>query len=1053
MFEARPSQDPPQRLIRASAGAGKTYQLTRHTLDLLRRGASIDSILATTFTRKAAGEILGRLIQALIEEAHPTQPPAEVKPGRPPAEMLDGLVERLHRVGVSTIDSFFHRLGGGFHLELGLPLEPRLIEEGSPEATRLRRQAIEAVLADAAVDDERFVALLNLLRRLHHGGESRSVTDAIDGIVLDHAELYRAAPQRDVWGRLVLDELMSEAQVNAALERWLDLESHLPTTAKGTPRKHWQTNWQKVVACVQQRQWDGLAEVGLIKKLMAGELRFDGTDIDEPWLSATQVWCEQLQAVMLERVQRQTLATFELMQLFDQQYEQLRHRSGVMLFGDMAHRLGAGLIGALSDDRRQLLQEIYCRLDATVTHLSLDEFQDTSLDQWRVLEPFVEEIGATADGSRSLFVVGDTKQAIYGWRGGCVELFDQVQVAAPGMEEESLAESWRSSQSVLDAVNEIFPALPRCGALLDESNPADTVAAKLWADAFEPHRAAKDLPGYVCFECSPLADDDAEPSREEGGEDDGFELPSSHERHVAERIAELHRQLGGRSIDVLTRGNRMVQRLLYELKKMGLPASGEGGNPIADEPAVAAVLSAMQMADHPRAMLRRGGARQASASAFHALNSPIGRVIGLDRIDDAGEVAQRIRRQLLEHGYAATVGQWVQQLAGDCDSAGLGKLTKLVELAEQYDQSLPPGSSTVLRPGRFVDFVEGTRVEEPDPSPIRVMTIHRSKGLEFDAVVLPELDAELTNRFGTLTYRPEPTGPIDAVFRGVRREHLAIDPALERAYLQARMRQRQEDFCLLYVAMTRARQGLHLIVKHAETPRLSKLRFAAILRDVWGDPEDEPITRGDTGWAGPPAGREAAEAPRHLELRLSKETHAKRHRPTVSPSQLHGHGGVSVRDLLALQPAAALQRGNEIHAAMEAIDYLTPEIEAAAEPGIAKMLDRPAVRRALSRRFDREELWRERPFVVTAAGRLIRGIFDRVAIAVDDDGRPIAAHLTDFKSDRLDAQDPQAVARRVAIYRPQIQAYRQSLEKLLKLDAGQITAELLFVDIGQAVAI
>ena len=74
---------------------------------------------------------------------------------------------------------------------------------------------------------------------------------------------------------------------------------------------------------------------------------------------------------------------------------------------------------------------MYFRLDAAVTHLLLDEFQDTSLEQWQVLSPFAEEVAAHADGGRELLVVGDTKQAIYGWRGGCVELFDVVEAMVP----------------------------------------------------------------------------------------------------------------------------------------------------------------------------------------------------------------------------------------------------------------------------------------------------------------------------------------------------------------------------------------------------------------------------------------------------------------------------------------------------------------------------------------------------------------------------------------------------------------------------------------------
>ena len=129
-----------QRLIRASAGAGKTYRLTHHYLDLLRRGASVESILATTFTRKAAGEILGRLVRTLCEEAEDGAKSNRTHDPRLKSspELLDAVTRQLHRIGVATIDGFFHRLGSGFRFELDLPLEPRLIEEGSAEAAALR---------------------------------------------------------------------------------------------------------------------------------------------------------------------------------------------------------------------------------------------------------------------------------------------------------------------------------------------------------------------------------------------------------------------------------------------------------------------------------------------------------------------------------------------------------------------------------------------------------------------------------------------------------------------------------------------------------------------------------------------------------------------------------------------------------------------------------------------------------------------------------------------------------------------------------------------------
>ena len=209
----------PHKLIRASAGSGKTHALTSRYLSLLRRGAAVDSILATTFTRKAAGEILGRVVTRLLKA---TRGEPDAGPGSPPlmpadeaAALLHRLAERLHRVNISTIDSFFHRLGQAFRMELDLPLEPRLIDEGSAEAEALRREAIEAVLAEAATDDEAFVALLDLLRRLDHGKAGRSVTDAIERIVRDHAEVYRQAPDRAVWTALEVPPMPEDDELRA----------------------------------------------------------------------------------------------------------------------------------------------------------------------------------------------------------------------------------------------------------------------------------------------------------------------------------------------------------------------------------------------------------------------------------------------------------------------------------------------------------------------------------------------------------------------------------------------------------------------------------------------------------------------------------------------------------------------------------------------------------------------------------------------------------------------------------------------------------------------
>ena len=138
-------------LIRASAGTGKTFQLSNRFLRLLINGASVDHILSSTFTRKAAGEILDRIVARLAEAALSPNKCAEL------AEHLDRdisqtdclehlqtLINRLHRLRIGTLDSFYAQVASSFCLELGLPPGWRIVEDLHDKD--LRNEAIELVL-------------------------------------------------------------------------------------------------------------------------------------------------------------------------------------------------------------------------------------------------------------------------------------------------------------------------------------------------------------------------------------------------------------------------------------------------------------------------------------------------------------------------------------------------------------------------------------------------------------------------------------------------------------------------------------------------------------------------------------------------------------------------------------------------------------------------------------------------------------------------------------------------------------------------------------------
>ena len=159
----------PRDLVLASAGTGKTYTLSTRIIALLLRGAPPESLLASTFTRKAAGEILGRVLSRLavavldpdqarrlaqevalevaLEAPNPENVPGGDEACRIFSQLLRGLVRELHRINVGTLDSFFVRIAGSFAGDLGMP--PDWVISDEPTARRLESEALQEVLAGA----------------------------------------------------------------------------------------------------------------------------------------------------------------------------------------------------------------------------------------------------------------------------------------------------------------------------------------------------------------------------------------------------------------------------------------------------------------------------------------------------------------------------------------------------------------------------------------------------------------------------------------------------------------------------------------------------------------------------------------------------------------------------------------------------------------------------------------------------------------------------------------------------------------------------------------
>lgn len=950
---ASASQSPfPHVVIRASAGTGKTFQLSNRFLALAAANHPPDQILATTFARKAAGEILDRVLLRLAEAADDPEKLADLKshlklPSLDASQcirLLRTLIDRLHRLQISTLDSFFIQIASSFSLELGLPAGWRIVE--AIEDEQIRCEAIQQVLRDHPLADTS-----QLVRLLGKGEAMRSITEELSEIVAAMYEVYReTATSADVWQRVPQHKVLSDEALETALRA---LES-LPQLDGTQLNKARASDFGKAAA----GDWAGFIAKGLACPLLAGSDKYSRQTIPPEFAAVYRPLLDHARAVLVNQLAYQTEGTGRLLAHFHAAYPPLKSARRAMRFDDVTHSLAA----ALAEGR---LKDVGYRLDSGVDHLLLDEFQDTSLSQWAVLRPFTERV--TAPGhKRTLFCVGDVKQAIYGWRGGTAQLLSAIGSGVEGLVEEALTESHRSAPVIIEAVNRVFRGLTTNGALGDYRD-----AAKCWSEQFNEHTTARSaLPGRCRLLTAPKA----------GASYRSCEQQTATLEYAAKIVAGAAAENPGRSIGVLVRRNKAVGRLIHLLReRYGLFASQEGGNPLTDSPAVQLVLSLLTVADHPGDTIAR----------FHVAHSPLGKAVGLvDHTDDrlAQRLAADIRGRLLSDGYGPTIYGWVKSLVPDCSRRDTSRLLQLVEMGYTFDDG------KIRRPDEFLTLARAESVEDPLSAPIRVMTVHQSKGLQFDIVVLPQLDEPLVGQPPKLVVgRQSPTGPIERVCRYAADSIQKLLPReLQRVFEERTQQAVSESLCLLYVAMTRAVYALDMVVapqhgersKGAGTTVWSKT-FAGILLSALDAGDDAPeeteiYASGDPTWsAKAPAAAtvslEAMPATSAVELEtlgveLRVAAARRRGLERLSPSRLEGGKGVDLGQRLRLDTAAGMIRGTLVHTWLEQIEWIDaglpeesllreiaaplvdPRIELTDElERFRRVLAKPAVRSALSR--------------------------------------------------------------------------------------------------------
>lgn len=1048
----------PDIVIRASAGTGKTYRLAARFIQLLDADVEPASILAATFTRKAAGEILERILlmlaRAALDQGKRQELATAIGNERLSfdrcRELLCNITASLHRLQIGTLDSFFSRLASSFSLELGLPPGWRILDE--LESTRLREDAIEALLE--GTEDRDFVTLL---RQLTQGSAARSVSELILERVEASHDVAMSTPP-DAWHRVPNPPLPTDNELRIIRQDLTDLASSVPATLA----KPITTD----VELAQRDQWDVMLKSGLLPKVQKGDPTYRNKPLDPLTLSIYQRLLQHVSAILLNRWAWQNEATYELVQRFDREYRALQRRRGGCTFSDVTR----ALVARQNRDHEPATGAMAFRLDSQLSHMLLDEFQDTSPLQWNVLQPFARQ---TVDKSNdvaasktsvspalpsSFFCVGDIKQAIYGWRGGDARIFDRLDAELPTLTQEKLVESRRSAPPIIDAVNRIFRMLPRHQKL----NRARS-AVQAWSDAFPIHSTVKqDFAGFVELRVVSAANED------QNQRDVSL-------RDAAQSIAELSRKHPSRSIGVLARSNQVVGRLIYELQHLGVPASEEGGNPLTDSAAVQIILSLLRLADHPGNTIAR----------LHVATSPLGPVIGFRDIRDnraAATLATRIRQQLLIEGYGLTITSWKESLAKHCGPRELLRLDQLTEKAFSFQ------ASASLRTRDFIEHIESVRIADPSTHPVRVMTVHQSKGLQFDIVVLPELDVDLLGQEPPLVSGETDSRTPEAFVALNRNSAIRelLPKKLQRVFDMAIERRAHEALCVLYVALTRAVHALHMLVEPSDKGPTET--FAGLLRASLGEQDDAPANQvlfccGPPDWdeskqeSETPAERRIPKPNRKSTISFASvattsSSSSSRDWLRESPSGTQPSRLRPLCEDLEIQDRQARDLGVLFHRWFEEIVWLDdgvptreslllaaqslpPLTVSAAEhlPRFLGLLSKPFLQEQLQRgsSTDLEPIvLHEHPIAVRQESKLISGRLDRLVLWKRNN-QIVQADLLDFKTSSNPVAAP--TKERLEKDRRQMTAYRELLCHQLGLPSDQISVRLIYVDVDLVITV
>ncbi|GAA7952867.1 RecB-like helicase [Helicobacter pylori] len=428
--------------LKASAGSGKTFALSVRFLALLFKGANPSEILTLTFTKKATAEMKERILDYLKilqkenlenekekEKSQNILKELEEKYRLDPSLVQNRAQEIYQRflnaeIRISTIDAFFQSILRKFCWFVGLSANFEVNED-----TRAHQQQLNEIFLNA-LSSEQFEELSVFIAQcLSH--DSYTSDSILERLRFLKNKLYLFDPNKK-------DPVFDEERF---LEKLRSLNQQIQNIETASNEA------KKAIKCDDFREFLNSSLTWLKKK---GEYRYFKKFKDE--IPTLESECEEIENDLKRYYEARESALFKKFPKFIQLYDKATSKIQALDFDAIKDKVHALLNGY----EEMPAEFFYFRLDSRIAHILIDEFQDTSLNDYKILAPFIDEIKAgigQAKWHRSVFFVGDVKQSIYGFRGSFSSLFEGV---SKDFYHDNLPFNHRSSPLIINYVNTIF---------------------------------------------------------------------------------------------------------------------------------------------------------------------------------------------------------------------------------------------------------------------------------------------------------------------------------------------------------------------------------------------------------------------------------------------------------------------------------------------------------------------------------------------------------------------------------------------------------------------